>query len=629
MKKILVLAIISLLFSGLSLNATPVPRERALEIGKKILAAQPATKAGSGQISIVWDGEEVATKSALPPAFYVVARDGGGFVIIAGDDNATPVLAISDRNEFKVEGMPDNVKWWMDRMKDYIRGSKTQAPEVETQWASLIGTKAALPEQYITNEYLGSRTCEWNQSAPGNALAPTVTGQEQSVAGCLPLAMAEILTWHGWPNQAVGSSSAYTYESGNHVSVTIPSYNLASNIVIDQAGWEALQALKTNALYTSCSGDTRANLEKLIYACGVILGAHFNNGSYGGTSSSSAYVASAFGEHMGYNKAAYRDFLSYQSSLDQWNLKLKSEISRHPVLYCGQSSSGSGNDSGHAYVFDGFAMMNYEENEYDVFHVNFGWGGNCNGYYFSYYQDPAIPQGYIYKNDLEALFDFYPDRTGESFPVNFVDYADVPGLAFVDPFIVNAWFRVSFALINTGSVYNGKLIAKLIDRFGNKKTDIEIYTGGGGWTDLISDLSYKKMSQLYLLVPGGTSIDFGDRIVLYCSTNPEMTIFRPLTGPNDGTIVCELPVMPVPFIKTDASYSVGDYFHFQLMNLDTQYMGTEWTITDPDKNKTSNIPQSQREFRLTKSGTYKIEAAVAPKVGAAVVETVVTYILVN
>ena len=153
MKKILTLAIVGLLFGGLSLQAAPVPRERALEIGKKILAAQPATKAGTGQVRIVWDGEEVATKSALPPAFYVVARDGGGFVIIAGDDNATPVLAISDRNTFKVEGMPANVKWWMERMKAYVRGSKEQRLDVQAEWVVLHWLKTVQHFSWVLVPY--------------------------------------------------------------------------------------------------------------------------------------------------------------------------------------------------------------------------------------------------------------------------------------------------------------------------------------------------------------------------------------------------------------------------------------------------------------------------------------------
>ena len=639
MKRILTFTIVGLLFGGLSLQAEPVPAQRALEIGKRILAAQPATKAGTGQVRIVWDGEtEFATKSALPPAFYVVARDGGGFVIIAGDDNATPVLGISDRNTFKVDGMPDNVKWWMERMKDYVRGSKTQTSEVESQWASLIETKAALPTDLISDEYLGSRTCEWDQRAPGNALAPTVTGQEnQSVAGCVPVAMAEILTWHGWPNQGVGSSTAYTYTSGNNQSVTVPSYDLETNLVINAAGWEALQALKTKELYSSCSGTTRTNVENLVYACGVILGAKFNDSSNGGTSSSSAAIVAAFGEHMGYNKAAHREFLANQTSLNEWNNKLKLEVSKRPILYRGDSSTGTGNDSGHAYVFDGFAQLTYQGNVYDVFHVNFGWGGDCNGYYFSYYQDPDIPEHYIYQINLEALFDFYPDPTGSSNYINLVNYGGVPGLYFGQPYCDDNYFLVSYALSNNGSTYNGKLVAKLIDRAGNEKVVFDVYkdlnpSSGAPLTDIISDFqSGTYQFGLFLKVPDNTDVDveFGDRIVLYCSTNAEMTSFKQITGPNDGTVVCELPLVSMPFIKTMSSYHLNDWFKLELMNYDSVYAGSLWTIIDPDGVEHASMLQMEKEFQLTKTGKYKIKVDVRPDDSSDVVETIVTHITVG
>ena len=85
--------LVLLIFGG-SLSAAPVSSSRALDIAIKIFAAQPATKAVGGSLRIVWDGEDVATKAAVQPAFYVVARDGGGFVIVAGDDNVRPILAM-------------------------------------------------------------------------------------------------------------------------------------------------------------------------------------------------------------------------------------------------------------------------------------------------------------------------------------------------------------------------------------------------------------------------------------------------------------------------------------------------------------------------------------------------------
>ena len=62
------------------------------------------------------------------------------------------------------------------------------------------------------------------------------------------------------------------------------------------------------------------------------------------------------------------------------------------------------------------------------------------------------------------------------------------------------------------------------------------------------------------------------------------------------------------------------------MNYDHRYLGTVWTIRDPDDLSVKKYPQSNKEYLFTKPGVYKIEAAVAEKVGGSVVERLVTYI---
>ena len=57
-----------------------------------------STRSGAGQLHVVWDGKTAA--DTQDPAFYVIGRDGGGFVIIAGDDRVSPVLAFSDKGSF-------------------------------------------------------------------------------------------------------------------------------------------------------------------------------------------------------------------------------------------------------------------------------------------------------------------------------------------------------------------------------------------------------------------------------------------------------------------------------------------------------------------------------------------------
>ena len=195
------------LFCNVALKAAPVTSDQALDIAKRIFTTLPSTKAGTGEIRLIWDGEfsDSGIKASVRPAFYVISRDGGGWVIIAGDDNVQPILGISETGIFATDGMPENVKWWMNLMKEYVRATRSQSPEIRSQWSNLTAKKSAVPNESITEEFLDSRTPEWTQHEPLNLKAPTLPYQaDQAIAGCLPIAMAEILTWFGQPMQGTG-----------------------------------------------------------------------------------------------------------------------------------------------------------------------------------------------------------------------------------------------------------------------------------------------------------------------------------------------------------------------------------------------------------------------------------------
>jgi len=630
-----------LLLGGISLQAAPVSQSRALDVAKKVFAAQPATKA-VGDVKLIWDGEDIATKSAVQPAFYVFGRDGGGFVIVAGDDNVKPVLALSDRDEFKVEDMPDNVKWWMESIKAYVRSAKTQSPEAARQWADFVATKAKIEEELLTIVSSSSETVCWNQHAPANELAPIVTGQDQAVCGCLPLAIAEILTWFGWPNTAAGSTEAYDskmYDTQGHLVGywPMPAYDLENEFSMTDEEWGQLQALKTFSAFQYCTDPVRTKLAKLVYACGVLVQASFNDSAHGGTGATSSNVAEPFSEHMKYNKGTDHDYFANHTPRE-WISKLKEQVLQHPVLYCGRAHE-PGVDAGHAYVVDGYATLE----EDDVFHFNFGWGGRCNGYYYASYQNTKGTDGgaYNFNYGLEAFFDFIPDKTGTSKAFRKLELVEGTlnfktggpytfiGIATDAP-IQKGKVNLALCYMNTSNTtYDGIVKIVLEDKAGGIKQDnmyVCPFEKTDGFGPYFFDY-YRMTDGLYVTIT--EDLEFGDRLALYYTDDDDWTHFVRMGGSVDGSTVLELPVMPAAFIKTEATYKVGDYFQFQLMNNDYQYLGTNWTITLPDNGLTALYAQSDREFYLAQPGTYKIEAAVAPAEGDPVVETLVTYITVT
>lgn len=604
MKKSILILCVVILFCGLNLQAKPVSLNQAQDIAKKILESQPATKSGSGQIRLIWDGEDVATK-ASQPAFYVFGRDGGGFVIIAGDDNVTPVLAISESNEFKTEGMPENVKWWMDRMKAYVRTAKNQPAEVKQQWASYVATKdASVPagEVTVTRSRL---TPEWNQRDPYNGLCPLDASDNRTITGCVALAISEILSYQAkncsemhitMPAKGTGTVGGYSVSPGY---VAPASYALSTTY-----DWDVI----ANFNSSTATDAQKTKLAQLIADIGAIVEAEYSKDL---TSANSYAVPMHMAEHFSFNKAATREMAAWYSNR-QWIEKLKAEINQRPLYYFGTSPLG-----GHAFIFDGYGTYNAQ----DVFHVNFGWGGTNNGYY--YYtnldtSDSTDGSEDWSKNNSGALFGFYPDASS-TYPVKLqASYWDdeFPGVS-VELTSSSCTYKYSI-FNNENTPFNGQI--KFVVR---KKNGDEVEYP---YNQRVITIDPQAVISSSFGFTGGTITDiaFGDNVVCYYWNGSNWVLLDCIPG----SAIAQWPLMPVSFIKTEDSYSHNDWFTFELMNIDYVYAGTVWTITEPDGNVIKK-KQSDYEVQLTNTGTYKIEAATAKTVGGPVVERLVTYITVN
>lgn len=604
--------VLMLLLTGFStvLMAGPVTPEKALQVAEKVLSAQPVTKAASG-LRIVWDGESAATKAeGEAPAFYVVDRDGGGFVIVAGNDNVRPVLALSYTNHFRVENMPCNVSAWMERIKRYSRGTLEAAPEVRAQWEAFAETKGVkLPEAGVTGVYFPNNTptVEWGQEEPANLLMPTIPREEgRAVCGCVPLAVAEIMTWFGRPEKGNGTVPGYT---SNRTS--IPAHELTT--IYD---WAGLQSLNTPSLFVSqCKdGDTTAlawNAAQLLYDVGTLLQVSY---SYDGTSGSEDVILERLCGPMGYSKNTTIRNLNTGYPAWKWDQMLVEQVSRHPVYYGGNDPYAGG---GHAYVLDGYGQYNGST----VFHFNFGWYGYCNGYYSSDYQAPSDARKpntdfgeYHY---VVALFDFVPDVSGTSSYVYELSYAGQGISASVSGNTISV---KGDDLINTGNVaFSGDLSLFYVDKDGVRGTQPLV---SKDWNNVDLLLGYSSYTFPFSAgsISGGLAL--GDRFAFYYKPNGEQE-YRQVRGLSSSSSVEEAPVFPAAFIKTEASYSRNDYFYFRLINHDYTYDDAVWTIRDKDGVVTT-CSQSQERFQFTKSGKYTIK--VKPKDGG---ETIVTVINVN
>lgn len=632
MKKILSFAAVSLL--SLTMFAAPVSPEKALQVAGKFFG-DGGVRASA--LTIVWTGNEAGTRSAAAeaPALYAINRAGGGFVIVAGDDNARPILGFSQEGRFAAADMPAHVAEWMRGLKLYCRQAAAgpATADIAVLWEAFDpATRGSMIDDTVTDEYTASQTLAWGQSGYNSAENFNIycpwdeTASKRSVTGCLPLALAEIIAWqslHGYsvPTTGTGTVGGYAAQAGYYAPAA---YDLSTSTY----QWDLFNTRDAVYMYYSASDAEKQAVSRVTADFGAALQAQY---SAGFTGSSDGDVIKAFGDHFSYSKdAVLRRSDSY--SLREWKDMLKTEIKITPMLYSGQSRSAVG----HAFVLDGFARYLEE----DVFHINFGWFGNCNGYYFLPDLDTSSSsdgsENWAYGSPT-TIFGFLPD------PLHTTEYGS-PSLTFFNNGSEEGGLSVSTAqivrgtpfnvtiklMINNGPTnYSGPIELGLYDKNGVLKAAL----AGMNLEDMVPGSYYPEFSANNMLID--TDLAFGDYIELKYLPAGQTDLpenYLPVKGSSNGQILTRYPVYGAAFIDTSGSPTVGNPYALRLKNAAYAYNGpqysTSWTVTFPNGARLV-VPGDDAVFTPTAAGTYHITATVTNPGMATTLEIIEADLVVN
>ena len=354
----LVLLLLFLVCSSMSSNrvfANPITRQQALQNVEGFLAAKGKTMRTLSLRHAPMQRGTTATDESL---YVFNVGDDEGFVIAAGDDCVPAILGYSDRGTFNGDSLPVNVKSWLDGYSEGIRRLQASGQRAPRRAPS----HAAIPVML---------TSRWNQGNPYNMYCPKFfdTGQI-SVTGCVATAMAQVMYYHRV--RAVRS-----------VQADIPSYTCSTNW--ENYGKMTVQGIPKNSpidwndmtdSYNSRSTDAakRAVANLMLY-CGVSVKMDY---SPSGSGASSTNAAKALVNYFGYD-AGTRYVTRSKYTAEAWDEIIYNELADgRPVYYSGQSP-----DVGHAFVCDGYDGDGY-------YHINWGWGGYCDG---NFLLDDLTPSG--------------------------------------------------------------------------------------------------------------------------------------------------------------------------------------------------------------------------------------------
>lgn len=326
----------------------------------------------------------MATSAGTETVPYYVFNDaqGKGFVIIASDDCVEPVIGYADHGSFDERSMPDNMRSWLQSVGEMMEIAKNSASVTAT--ASLSPRRSTTRGTAVAAPLIKTK---WDQSAPYN----TMLKRPDVLTCCVATAMAQIMNYHQWPVQGSGSSD---YISASQLMPPI-STETVGRVTVDlnnKYDWDnMLDVYDATVGYTQEQADAVALLMR---DCGAAIRVQY------GASVSSAYDSDAclaLNRNFGYRTAFYQHC---DYTTDRFLSIIKGEIDAgRPMLLTGQPTQQGG--GGHAFVVDG-----YDTN--DFLHINWGWSGQCDGYYNVCLMDPYPPHT-VYPG-YQAVSSIIPDR---------------------------------------------------------------------------------------------------------------------------------------------------------------------------------------------------------------------------
>jgi hypothetical protein len=324
------------------------------------------------------------------PVYYVYNVNDNGWVIVSGDDVYLPIIGYSLESKFPEGDLAKNFSSFLQDYVDQIEFARVN---------NLIADNSTIEQwNYYSNSstdrmiFDGNRDVEplleamWNQTFPYNAYCPADpegTGGH-ALTGCVATAMSMIMYYYRYPEVGIGSYSYYCSPYGpQSVNFGETYYN-----------WDAM--LNT---VTSTMGSTINAVAEINYHCGVSVDMGYGvdaSGSY------SYKVPPAIKSRFGYSSLA--SFIEKKNfTPTNWENTLNSHLDAKKLLYY----SGVSTEGGHAFVCDGYQVTGSG----NMYHFNFGWGGQGNGYFSLYDVNGFSSQQGMVKNFVPAT-DSYPYQCG-------------------------------------------------------------------------------------------------------------------------------------------------------------------------------------------------------------------------
>ncbi|MBQ7062500.1 MAG: C10 family peptidase [Bacteroidales bacterium] len=371
------LFIIAAMACAIAAFAKPVDNKKAAQVATRFFEHVLGVKGG---ISLTDCSDQWQYSHLL-----LFTRTQGGFVIMANEDVARPILAYSTTHTIKPANLPVALLPILKQYDDEIAAAKLELATCDPQWSDLLmygaynnNTKDNEPDS------LGPLVqTQWFQSSPYNNYCPS-----GCPTGCVATAAAQLMRYWIFPAFGKGSHS-YTSDAGYGV--------LSADFSHTLYDWQNMPHQVT----LSSPAAQQDAVATLMYHIGVSVQMEYNpmqSGAVAGEASgdTGAYCSqNALWRYFRYNR---QDIIYHEkgnmSNNDWINLIIAELQQMRPILYNGRGPAG-----GHAFICDGYDSQHY-------LHFNLGENGDGDGFYAV----GAINYGiYSFNAENNCVMGIHPD----------------------------------------------------------------------------------------------------------------------------------------------------------------------------------------------------------------------------
>lgn len=314
--------------------------------------------------------------------------DNSGFSIIAAAPTVKPILAVTESGHY-VAGEPTG----NEAFDEYMRGLSEYLPN-QSGKPELYYWYDSVMDGEVVNRNVG---VSWGQDDIYGQYCPN------GLSGCVATAMAQIMAYHCVPSSFYATTS------------------IGSEILSGESvplNWSGIKKHSMSHTDTRPCDSYHKIIGALLREIGSQVDMRYDSGE---STASFNNVPGAF-NHFGYIASSPVPF-SVNTA--------KSAIKSFGPIYMRGGLSANGN--GHAWIIDGYADYKYYYNRYEraegsgkppiitqqtliskehAFHINWGWDGDCNGYFdigvfdvdkANTYDDTHNHSGLSYANECKMV----------------------------------------------------------------------------------------------------------------------------------------------------------------------------------------------------------------------------------